>query len=96
MTEKAEDTEKTEKTELLPREEVEEAAGRCRLVLDAVNQVILGKPHLARLLFAAVLHLCCRQAAGLVGAKGGERLRSCLVVELNQGATPERTEYRIG
>jgi MoxR-like ATPase len=48
-------TEKAEKTELLPREEVEEAAGQCRLVLDAVNQVILGKPHLSRLLFAAVL-----------------------------------------
>jgi MoxR-like ATPase len=45
----------TEKAELLPKEEVEEAAKRCALVLDAVDRVILGKPGLTRLLFATVL-----------------------------------------
>jgi MoxR-like ATPase len=45
----------TEKADLLPKDEVEEAAERCNLVLDAVNRVILGKPRLSRLFFAAVL-----------------------------------------
>jgi MoxR-like ATPase len=45
-----------EKTDdLLPRDEVEEVADVCANVLEAMNEVILGKPELIRLTFATIL-----------------------------------------
>lgn len=45
----------SEEAKLLPKAQVEEAAGRCKSVLDAVNAVIFGKPDLIRLVFATIL-----------------------------------------
>ncbi len=45
----------TQDAELMSKGDVEEAAARCRAVLDAVNGVILGKAELVRLVLAAVL-----------------------------------------
>jgi len=44
-----------EKAQLLPKEQVERAAEKCHLVMDAVNAVILGKAELVRMAFATVL-----------------------------------------
>ncbi len=45
----------TQDAELMSKGDVEEAAARCRAVLDAVNGVILGKDDLVRLVLAAVV-----------------------------------------
>ena len=44
-----------ERTQLLPKEQVEQAARKCHDVMDAVNAVILGKPDLVRMMFATIL-----------------------------------------
>jgi MoxR-like ATPase len=43
------------KATLMPREDVEQAAGQCRAVLDTMNRIILGKSDLVRLTFATIL-----------------------------------------
>ena len=40
---------------LLPKDRVDDAAAQCARVLDAMNNVILGKPRLIRLAFATIL-----------------------------------------
>jgi len=45
----------TDKAKLLPKDQVERAARQCGRVLDAINNVILGKPDLIRLTFATLL-----------------------------------------
>ena len=45
----------TQDAEVMSKGDVEDAAARCRAVLDAVNGVILGKGDLVRLVLAAVL-----------------------------------------
>ena len=44
-----------EKAQLLSKEQVEQAARKCRDVTDAINTVILGKPELVRLAFSTIL-----------------------------------------
>ena len=71
----------TEQGELLPKAEVEEAAAKCARVLDAVDNVIFGKPDLTRLVFAAVLahgHVLLEGLPGLGKTVLAKSFAACL------------------